>query len=149
MMDAIKTNSQLTDNIDDKKVRKKVDKKSKIKKERKKRDWVGIVHRICRIGIFRTLEAVAIFVTISMLSIFIGSSVLPTLAFTVADGSHITQSTDFYTACATWLLPMLFYALLIVCGTLTIFRKFIKWLHNKITGIINTEETAEKESNQK
>lgn len=124
-------------------------KKAKIKKERKKRDWVGIVHKICKVCIFRTLEAVAIFVFVSTISIVIGSSLLPMLSFTTADGSAITQSTDFYTACATWLIPMLFYTLLAVSGTLFIHRKFISWIHNKMTLVINAEEKTEKESVEK
>lgn len=118
-------------------------KKIKEKKERKKHNWVAVVHKACRVGVFRTLEVVAIFVFVTTISMVIGSSLLPLLSFTVANGTSITQSTDFYTACATWLIPMLFYTLLAVSGTFFLQYKFIRWIHRKMTRVIESKDIIE------
>ncbi len=102
----------------------------------KKKDWVGIVHRGCRVCIFRTIEAVAVFVAISMFTLFVGSFLIPMLGFNVATNTGITQNTDFYTALTVWLLPMLFFVLLITAAAFFIIRKFLKWIHSYFSGKI-------------
>lgn len=123
---------------------KKVGKIKMTKAKKKKRDWVGIVHRVCRVCIFRTIEAVLAFMAISVPCLLIGSSLVPMLAFTIADGVSLTQSTNLYTALASWFLPVLFYTLLITAATFCIYKRFFRWLHSKITGVINKPEKTER-----
>lgn len=109
---------------------------AKLKGTKKKRDWVGIVHRGCRICIFRTIEAVIAFLVISILTLIVGGVLLPALSFNMATGIGITQSTHIYNAIASWALPMLFFVLLITAAVFCVIRRFLKWIHFRFTNVI-------------
>jgi len=108
----------------------------KMTKAKKKRDWVGIVHKGCRICMFRTIEAVIVFFVVSLITLAIGNFLIPSLAFGFADSMGITQGVDFYTASALWLFPMLFFCLLITSASFCILRKFIIKTHNYYSNVI-------------
>ena len=129
----------------DSKSRRKAKNKAETKK---KHDWVASVRRVCRIGTFRVIEAVIVFLVITMASALIGSTAIPLLAYEMSAGFGLTQSTNIYIAIASWILPMLFYTLLITAATFCIFKRFLKWIHNKFTCIIDKSKTTEKETVQ-
>lgn len=106
------------------------------KKAKPKIDWLGIVHKGCRVCIFRTIEVVMIVFMISILTLLIGGIALPALSYNMASGIGITQGTDIYTAMASWLIPMLFFTLLITGATFCVLRKFIRWVHNYFSSAI-------------
>ena len=122
---------------------------------KKKKDWVGIIHRGCRVCIFRTIEAVVVFMFVSMFTLFVGSFLIPMLGFSVATNTGITQSTDLYTALTVWMLPMLFFILLITAAAFFIISKFLRWVHsyfsNKIVkgNVKDEEERAKNDAKQK
>lgn len=125
--------------------------KKKIKSEaetKKKRDWIAAVCRGCRVGTFRVIEAVIVFLVITTVSALIGSTAIPLLAYEMSAGFGLTQGTNIYIAMASWILPMLFYTLLITAATFCIFKKFLKWIHGKFTCIINKPKMTEKETVQ-
>lgn len=120
---------------------KKKSKREKVKTKPKK-DWVAIVHKGCRIAVFRIIEAVVLFITLSVICILIGNSGIPILAYEMSSGFGLTQSTNIYIAIASWILPMLFYTLLIAAASFCILKKYVKWVHAKFTNIINKPETT-------
>ena len=123
--------------------------RAKNKAETKKNhDWIGSVRRVCRIGTFRVIEAVIVFLVITTASVLIGSTAIPLLAYEMSAGFGLTQSTNIYIAIASWILPMLFYTLLITAATFCIFKRFLKWIHNKFTCIIDKSKMTEKETVQ-
>lgn len=120
----------------------KIDKKVR-QREKPKHKWVVAVHNACRIAMFRIVEAVALFIVVSLICVIIGSTVIPLFAYEMSAGFGLTQSTNIYIAFASWILPMLFYTLLITAATFCVLKKFIKWLHNKINNAINKSKKAE------
>lgn len=119
---------------------KRSDRKSKVKSEptnvKKKRDWVAIVHKGCRVCMFRTFEGILAILGVTIISMVVGSLLIPNLTFSIASSVGITQSTDIYTACAVWLIPSLFFLILITAATFCILRKYIGWLHKKFSKVI-------------
>lgn len=107
---------------------------------------ITAVRRVCRIGTFRVIEAVIVFLVISTLSALIGSTCIPLLSYEMAAGFELTQSTNIYVAIASWILPMLFYTLLITAATFCVFKRFLKWIHGKFTRIIDKPKMTEKET---
>ena len=112
-------------------------------KTKKKRDIRGIIHRICKIIIFRTLEFLLDFLVASTVVLLTGGYVIPILSLNVANGIGITQSTDFYTAMANWMLPMFFYVILLILAVFTLGKKFACFVHGKFTAIINKKTEKE------
>lgn len=102
-------------------------------KKKPKRDWVGIVHKGCRVCIFRTIEAVFAFFGVTIITIIIGTMAVPSLSFSMASTAGITQNTDLYTAIGLWLLPVLFFTLLITAATFCVLSRLLKWLHRYFT----------------
>lgn len=129
----------------DGKSRRKAKNRAETKKTPK---WVTSVRRACRVGSFRVIEAVIIFLVITTVSVLIGSTAIPLLAYEMSAGFGLTQSTNIYIAMASWILPMLFYTLLITAATFCIFKRFLKWIHNKFTCIIDKPKMTEKETVQ-
>lgn len=126
----------------------KINKKER-RKEKTEHKWVTRVRRATRIASFRVIEAVVLFIVVSLISAIVGSTIIPLLAYEMSAGFGLTQSTNIYIAFASWMLPMLFYTLLITAATFCVLRKFIKWLHDETTNAINKtkkSEMTEKES---
>ena len=126
----------------------RIDKKER-RKEKTEHKWVTKVRRATRIAMFRVVEAVVLFVVVSLICLLIGSTIIPLLAYEMSAGFGLTQSTNIYIAFASWILPMLFYTLLITAATFCVLKKFIKWLHDETTNAINKtkkSEMTEKES---
>lgn len=124
----------------------KATRKGKAKQKKAKKDWVAIVHRGCRVAIFRIIEVVLLFITLSIICLLIGSSGIPLLAYEMSSGFGLTQTTNIYIAIASWILPMLFYTLLITAASFCILKRYIKWIHTKFTNIINKPEVTEEKS---
>ena len=135
METTLKLNDKKTNKSEDTNHR-AVAKHDSTKKTKRKRDWVAIVHKGCRVCIFRTLEGIFAFLVVTILSLIVGSMILPSISFSMASSAGITQGTDFYTAIALWLVPVLFFALLITAATFCVLRRFLKWLHNYFSGAI-------------
>lgn len=129
---------KMTDKVNSEKSSKKV-------KNKPKRDWVGIIHRDCRVCIFRVLEAVFAVLVVTILALVVGSMFLPGISFSMATTAGITQSTDIYTAIALWLIPMLFFTLLITAASFCILRKFLRWLHAFYSNAIRKGNEKDKE----
>ena len=67
---------------------KRSDRKSKVKSEptnvKKKRDWVAIVHKGCRVCMFRTFEGILAILGVTIISMVVGSLLIPNLTFSIA-----------------------------------------------------------------
>lgn len=137
MANIISINSKRADKIK----KSKPDKKTVSK--RKKIDWQKVraaVHKACRVIIFRTIEAAIVFFVVSVVSLTIGSTFIPLLAYDMSEGFGLTQSTNMYIAIASWVLPMLFYVILISMTTFYALKRFLIWIHHKFTTVINKSE---------
>lgn len=123
--------------------------KTTIKCEKKlkksKRNWLQTVCRGCTICMFRIMEAVCVFLAATIISVIVGALVVPNIAFSMATSAGITQGTDFYTASALWLLPMLFFVLIIALGSFCALKWLFKALHNLFSKFI--EKTVCKSMN--
>lgn len=106
---------------------------------KKKIDWRKIqstVHYGFRVVIFRVIEAVILLSVIGTVTMIIGSTIVPMTAYDISAGIGLTQDTNIYLAFANWMLPMLFYVILLSLTTFFVFRRFIYWLHTNFTKII-------------
>lgn len=118
-------------------------KNAKVKKpraEKKKIDWAKVrasVRYGCKAVVFRVLEAIVLLFVVSTICLLIGSSAIPLLAYDMSEGFGLTQSTNIYIAIASWILPMLFYTLLIAAATFCVLKHFIRWNHAKFTALID------------
>lgn len=110
--------------------------KSGKKVKKAKRNWLQIVSRGCTICMFRITEAVCAFLAVSIISVIVGALVVPNIAFSMATSAGITQGTDIYTASALWLLPMLFFVLIIALGSFCVVKWLLKALHNLFSKFI-------------
>ena len=120
----------------------------KIKNAKPKRDWNKVkeaVHKACRIAMFRIVEYVIVFFVVSISVVLIGGGVIPSLAYELSSSFGLTQSTNYYIALASWIMPLLFYTLLITAATFCVLSTFIKWLHKKFTKVIQKPYMTEKE----
>lgn len=133
--------------VEFKKDKKKPVKSKKKKSDKPKKDISAIVHRGCRIVIFRVIEFAILFLVLSLLYVIVGSGVVPSLAYDMAVTFGITQSTDIYTAMASWGFSMLFYTILCAVVAFTVSKKFIIKLHAKFTSIIDKPEKTEESAN--
>lgn len=122
---------------------KKSGKSKKKKSDKPKKDISAIVHRGCRIVIYRVIEFAILFLVLSLLYVIVGSGVVPSLAYDMAVTFGITQSTDIYTAVASWGFSMLFYVIICAVVAFTVSKKFIVKLHTKFTNIIDKPEKTE------
>lgn len=95
------------------------------------------VHRFCKIAMWRTVEAVILFLIVSIICVVTGSGIIPFFAYQISGSMGLTQSTNIYIAFASWILPMLFYVLLVTAFVFVALRKIIKALHSYMTKIIN------------
>ena len=123
----------------------KSDRRSKKAKKsaKPKKDVRAIVHKWCKVAMYRIFEFVILFFVLSIAAITVGSSIIPMLSFDMAASFGLTQSTDIYTGLASWGFPMLFYTLLISAATFCVLKKFVVWIHNKFTYLINKPEKTE------
>ncbi len=106
---------------------------------KKKIDWrkvQGAVHYGFRVVIFRVIEAVILLSVIGTVTMIIGSTIVPMTAYDISAGIGLTQDTNIYLAFANWMLPMLFYVILLSLATFFVFRRFVCWLHTNFTKII-------------
>lgn len=110
--------------------------KSDKNKSKTKRDWKGLVHRGCRVCVFRTLEGIFAVLVVTIFTMLIGSMAIPTISYSMASSAGITQSTDLYTTIALWILPMLFFSLLITAASFCVLRIFLRWLHRYFSKFI-------------
>ena len=108
----------------------------KAEKGRKRIEKAGYVRErvsfFCSAAAWRIIEAMVVALTVSFLALSIGSVAIPALAFEVSNGVSLTQSTNLYQAYAVWLLPMLFYVLLITAAAYAVLRFVIKKWHQFI-----------------
>lgn len=106
------------------------------KRAKKSRNCKLKVHKICRIIMFRTIEGVLVMLGTTAIALIIGCLLVPNVSFSMAKSAGITQGTDFYTASALWLMPSLFFTLLIFAGTFCALRKAIVKAHKFFSGVI-------------
>lgn len=106
------------------------------KRAKKSRNWKMKVHKICRILMFRAIEGIFVALLATIIVLGVGCLFVPNVSFSMATSAGITQSTDFYTASALWLMPSLFFTLLIAAGTFCVLRKIIVKLHKFFSEII-------------
>ena len=94
------------------------------------------VHKVCRIIMFRIIEGMFVMLGATIVALIVGCLLVPNVSFSMATSAGITQGTDFYTASALWLMPSLFFTLLIAAGTFCVLRRAIGRLHKFFSGVI-------------
>ena len=118
---------------------KSMDTDRKIKKDFKTGTDKAIkkVHRGCRIVFYRVIEVLVLVAVISLLAVILGNLIIPSMAYGMSSSVSLTQSTNIYVAFANWILPMLFYTILMAGAAYCGFKWFMKKLHNRITETID------------
>lgn len=99
---------------------------NRIEKSRVTRSKVGF---FCRAAAWRIIEAMVAILSVSFVAILIGSFVIPSLGYETGMSAALTQNTNIYQAYMAWLLPMLFYVLLITAGTYAVLKFLLKKWH--------------------
>lgn len=112
----------------------------------KKQKCVRVVHKVCRIVMFRAIEGILVAFGVTIIALATGCLIVPNVSLCMANSVGLTQGTDLYTASAMWFMPSLFLTLLITAGVFCILRVVLIKTHKLFSEFIsrgNAKDAAE------
>lgn len=92
----------------------------------------------------RAVQYVVTSLIVGIICLLIGNTCLPIIAYQMSAGFGLEQGTNLYVAFASWMLPMLFYMILISAGTLFLLKFIIKKIHTRFNAVLEKFENKRK-----